>query len=217
MKEYREFYHTQTVDGVLRLGDWDHRPVLDKYRAIPVAGRTVLDVGTRDGFFARTFAEGGAASVTGMDVVITPVLRSVAKECGFEIDHANVHGLIQQPPNRFQVVFCGDVIQHLENPLGAIRALAWAASETVYLVTDIHANIPERCVIHGEEHYPFLWGHEFVLGLMRLAGLLEPVLLDCHTVTGNRYAPRTVGIFRGIANPLYEIPITFRSPTAVVP
>lgn len=84
---------------------------------VPAGARRVLDVGTRDGHFARLLADRGA-QVVALDLVQP------------EIDHPRVQAMkgdaasLPFPDGSFDFVFCAEVLEHVPSP-----ALERACSE----------------------------------------------------------------------------------------
>jgi tRNA (mo5U34)-methyltransferase len=127
-------------------GYFDHRSIVDLYGFPPnLTGMTALDVASADGFFAFELERRGAKVVT-IDVPSLgncdwlPRMRSrqpehlmTSREWGrrFEIAHAmldskveriemSVYDLTPERLGTFDLVFCGDLLLHLQNPLQAI-------------------------------------------------------------------------------------------------
>lgn len=142
------WYHTINFgQGVCSQGHFDHRSVVDCY-GIPdsLEGMSVLDVGTGDGFWAFELERRGAASVVTIDVEslgaadwtpaararLTPEFTSaqtwahrfgLAKEALGSKVHREVLSVYDLSPERlgtFDLVFSGDMLLHLQNPLGAL-------------------------------------------------------------------------------------------------
>ena len=143
------WYHTLELGkGVVTEGMFDHRPALDRYM-IPadLSGMRCLDVGTMDGFFAfemerRGSAEVVAADLAGVDQLdwpprwrdgIDPVLDET-KGKRFELAHTalgsrververSVYELDPGELGQFDLVFCGDLLIHLKDPITAIQRM----------------------------------------------------------------------------------------------
>ena len=143
------WYHTYDLGGgVVTRGMFDHRPVLDRY-LIPgdLSGMRCLDVGTMDGFFAFEMERRGADEVVAADLGgpeeldwpprwrerITPELDAT-KAQRFEIVHAvlgsqvkrlerSVYELDPADFGQFDLVFCGDVLVHLKDPITALQRM----------------------------------------------------------------------------------------------
>jgi tRNA (mo5U34)-methyltransferase len=143
------WYHTLELgDGVVTRGMFDHRPALHRY-PLPadLSGLRCLDVGTMDGFWAFEMERRGAAEVVAVDApdplsLDWPVsLRHTAeksldetKEARFELAHRalgsdvsrverTVYELDPADLGSFDVVFCGDLLVHLRDPIGALERI----------------------------------------------------------------------------------------------
>jgi tRNA (mo5U34)-methyltransferase len=138
------WYHTLDLgDGLVSRGYWDHRTIVDSY-GIPrsLAGKTALDVGTADGFWAFELERRGAERVVAIDVEthadfdwvpgrVPPNATQTRMKANFEIAHArfsssvehrtlSVYDLSPETVGEFDVVFCGSLLLHLMNPLKAL-------------------------------------------------------------------------------------------------
>jgi SAM-dependent methyltransferase len=143
------WYHTLDLgEGVVTAGMFDHRPVLGHY-PLPddLAGLRCLDVGTMDGFWAFEMERRGAREVVAVDApdpmaLDWPVsLRDTAektldetKEERFALAHRalgsdvqrvarSVYELDPEDLGSFDLVFCGDLLVHLRDPVGALERI----------------------------------------------------------------------------------------------
>jgi tRNA (mo5U34)-methyltransferase len=143
------WYHTLELgEGVVTPGMFDHRPVLASY-PLPqdLSGLRCLDVGTMDGFWAFEMERRGAAEVVAVDApgpmsLDWPAsLRHTAekaldetKEERFALAHRalgssvsrverTVYEIDPSDLGSFDVVFCGDLLVHLRDPIGALERL----------------------------------------------------------------------------------------------
>jgi hypothetical protein len=141
------WYHTIDFGGgMVSRGHFDHRTVVDSY-GIPesLEGKTALDVASADGFFSFELERRGA-TVTAIDVDSlgdcdwlpqtrrrqTPELLAATPwkdrfemahamlGSGVERIHCSVYDLSPERIGTFDVVFCGDLLVHLQNPLAAL-------------------------------------------------------------------------------------------------
>jgi tRNA (mo5U34)-methyltransferase len=139
------WYHTVDLGNGLRsIGDYDLRSTVDLH-GLPesLEGKTALDVGTWDGFWAYELERRGA-DVTAIDIerwgdfdwlpwvreskgpqVETPSdehfwLAHDMRGSRVQRKICNVYDLSPDVVGTFDVVFCGSMVIHLQNPLKAI-------------------------------------------------------------------------------------------------
>jgi tRNA (mo5U34)-methyltransferase len=165
------WYHTIDLgNGVVSQGFWDHRPVVERY-GIPASleGNRALDVGTADGFFAFELERRGAAEVVAInltnhaDLDWLPAARPERTQspdylAGFELARAalgssvrfmncNVYDLAPDLAGMFDVVFCGSLLLHVQNPIKALSSIRSVTSELAIIETthdrELEARIPE--------------------------------------------------------------------------
>jgi len=156
------WYHTIELgkDRVSK-GKFDHRSVVHRY-GLPesLKGKTVLDVGTGDGFWAFEMERRGADRVVAVDVPSMgdcdwlPRMRARLGEAihwdpwptNFRIAHAmrrskveyrfcNVYDLSPYTVGKFDIVFCGSLLVHLQNPLQALLAIRSVTREMAVIET----------------------------------------------------------------------------------
>jgi tRNA (mo5U34)-methyltransferase len=159
------WYHTiELRPGVVTRGVFNHRPVADKF-GLPksLAGKTALDVGTADGFWAFELERRGAAKVTAVDVAclgesdLLPVVRARWPEArltntqwpqrfatahhslGSKVDyrHCSIYDLSPDRVGTFDVVFCGSLLLHLMNPLKALIGIRSVTRELAVIETAV--------------------------------------------------------------------------------
>jgi 2-polyprenyl-3-methyl-5-hydroxy-6-metoxy-1,4-benzoquinol methylase len=83
-------------------------------------GRTLLDVGAADGLLSRRFTEHGWR-VTGLEC--DPVAAQAASRWCERVVVANLDREIPKLENLYDVIVCGDVLEHLANPLRVLTDL----------------------------------------------------------------------------------------------
>jgi tRNA (mo5U34)-methyltransferase len=149
-KEVERFtwYHTLELgDGVVTKGMFDHRPAVDRY-LIPadLSGMRCLDVGTMDGFWAFEMERRGADQVVAADLRdpnqldwpplwrkrVEPTLDAT-KQDRFAVAHAALGSKVERVERsvyqldtdlgEFDLVFCGDLLVHLKDPITAIQRI----------------------------------------------------------------------------------------------
>ena len=83
--------------------------------------KRILDVGCAFGFFLDVARESGASELWGTDITSASEKIILGKEYNFTLGAFEV---IELPENHFDLVFMGDVFEHLLDPFAAIRKLA---------------------------------------------------------------------------------------------
>jgi tRNA (mo5U34)-methyltransferase len=143
------WYHTiELGEGVVTPGMFDHRPVVDRY-LLPSAldGMRCLDVGTMDGFWAFEMERRGAAEVVAADLggvgdldwpprwraQVEPALDETKaarfalaqRTLGSNVRRVerSVYELEPGTLGSFDLIFCGDLLVHLKDPITAVQRL----------------------------------------------------------------------------------------------
>lgn len=157
------WYHTQDLGGgVVTPGMFDHRPFVSRY-PLPanLSGLRCLDVGTMDGFWAFEMERRGATAVTALDlddpdqldwpVLVAPKVPDraldeskaarfelVASALGSKVERVlgSVYDL-DQSLGRFDIVFCGDLLLHLKDPISALEAIRRVTSGRAIISTPV--------------------------------------------------------------------------------
>ena len=162
------WYHTIDLgNGLVPRAVYDLRPVIDLY-GIPasLAGMTVLDIGTGDGFFAFEMERRGADRVVAVDLARLgdcdwlPARRSeigaaadnqdwpthfrlarAMRRSSVEYRHANIYELSPYNVGTFDLVFCGSLLLHLQNPLQALLAIRSVTRTMAVIETSLDAKL----------------------------------------------------------------------------
>jgi 2-polyprenyl-6-hydroxyphenyl methylase/3-demethylubiquinone-9 3-methyltransferase len=94
---------------------------------VPLAGRTVLDLGCGGGILAEAMAALGA-SVTGIDAGEEPlaVAKRHLKESGVDVDYrlATAEQFAEEASGRFDLVACMEMLEHVPDPRSIVTACA---------------------------------------------------------------------------------------------
>jgi tRNA (mo5U34)-methyltransferase len=189
------WYHTLELgDGVVTKAMFDHRSVLDRY---PVPGDLselrCLDVGTMDGFWAFEMERRGAASVTAIDLddpeaLDWPASLRVGHDKTLDETKAERFALAKRALGSkaervtmsvyelgpqlgtFDFVFCGDLLIHLRDPVGAVERIRSVCTGSAVIANNIkrfrlHEGRP-LAELDGVEQ--FVWWHTNLEGLVRM-------------------------------------------------
>ena len=111
--------------------EWRHRAALELVRADPV-----LDIGGGDGLLLRMLAERGFTRLALADV--SPVAVESARAAGFDAEVADVIRGLPHPDGSFATVCALDVLEHLYDPLAALREMARVGREVILVVPNFH-------------------------------------------------------------------------------
>jgi tRNA (mo5U34)-methyltransferase len=156
------WYHTLDLGhGVVAHGMFDHRPAVGKYM-LPsdLSGLRCLDVGTMDGFWAFEMERRGAAEVLATDVAQVedldwpllwrPRVQATideTKEARFALAREALGSRVQRVERSvyaldedlgaFDLVFCGDLLVHLKDPITAIERIRSVCSGSAIICNPI--------------------------------------------------------------------------------
>jgi tRNA (mo5U34)-methyltransferase len=196
-----EWYHSIDLGhGVVTPGSFEHVPYLSHYH-VPedLTGMRVLDVATFDGFWAFEFEKRGAGEVIGLDVerfgdldLPRPARAKMPQEAlevktgrGFQIareilgsrvrrEILNVYDLSIERLGTFDMVFSGDLLLHLMNPMKALQNICSVTSGFAIVVEPYDPKLddpnPNRCT------FQYLGGwHQCIWWMFSLEGLRKMI------------------------------------------
>lgn len=141
-----------SIGGVDIDSEWRSDLKWDRLRhaIAPLDGRTVLDVGCGNGYYALRMREAGARTVIGIDPTLVYVLQFLAVNCFVRDSGVFVLPvrLEETPPanNRFDTTFSMGVLYHQRSPLEHVRQLRTTLRPGGQLVL-------ETLFVPGEESY----------------------------------------------------------------
>lgn len=156
------WYHTLELGGgIVTPGMFDHRQLVDRY-LLPedLSGQRCLDVGTMDGFWAFELERRGAAEVIAVDLddperldwpasLRERVVKTLDQTKGerFELARQALGSRVQRELRSvyelgpdlgsFDVVFCGDLLVHLKDPITAVERIRSACRRIAIVCTPI--------------------------------------------------------------------------------
>lgn len=151
----------------------------DLMRLIPEGRGSILDVGTRDGHFARLFKE-RFHTVTAVD--ISPIRF---RDPGIRLSIADACRL-PFPDRSFDVVFCAEVLEHIPQLEAACRELVRVARCDVVVGVPYRQDLRVmrlRCHTCGRSTPA--WGHLNTFDEATLAALFQPLRLDRVSYAGS--------------------------------
>jgi 2-polyprenyl-6-hydroxyphenyl methylase/3-demethylubiquinone-9 3-methyltransferase len=171
------------------------------HHTVVLEGKAVLDVGCGGGILAESMAARGA-HVTGIDLADRPlkVAQLHLLESGLQLDYRliSAEALAQEMPQRFDVVTCMELLEHVPDPAAMVRACGelvkpggWVFFATInrnpkaYLFAVIGAEYVLKLLPRGTHDYAKFLKPSELAGMCRKAGL------TLAGVTGMTYNPLT--------------------------
>jgi len=146
-KEIYEYHHTNSLRrGTSVLKDL-RGALLKEYVG---TGKTVLDLGCRDGELTETFVEGNV--VTGVDVDDI-ALEKVATRLGIETIPCDLHGSWEELEGRvFDVIVAGEILEHLYFPKNIVTHVRGCLQERGVFI----GTVPNAFSLKNRMRYFFL-------------------------------------------------------------
>jgi len=96
---------------------------IEKY--LSLSGTFILDCGCGAGLLSEAMAEKGA-QVTALDLAedVIKVAQEHAKEAGLSIDYycESMEAIAEKKPAGFQAITCMELLEHVEDPVGLLKA-----------------------------------------------------------------------------------------------
>ena len=203
-----EWYHCIDVGhGVTTPGAFDHTPQLRHYH-LPddLTGQRVIDVATKDGFFAFEFEKRGASEVVALDIdtyaeldwppqlrpSLDPAMLAGKMGAGFEVAHElrgskvirhteNVYQMSPESVGKFDLVFSGSYLLHLMNPQLALANMCKITRGRAIIVDQFHPHVPREFMLFLGATVDMCWWYYSIESLEKMilnAGFREVRLLD---------------------------------------
>jgi tRNA (mo5U34)-methyltransferase len=166
----QHWYHTiELAEGIVSTGTYDLRSVVDSHGLPPsLAGKSALDVGTADGFWAFELERRGADPVVAIDIANwgefdwLPWIKSQkgdflveSPERRFECARSmrgsaverrvcSVYDLSPDTVGTFDVTFCGSLLLHLQNPIKAVVNIRSVTREMAIVASLVDVELEEQ-------------------------------------------------------------------------
>jgi 2-polyprenyl-3-methyl-5-hydroxy-6-metoxy-1,4-benzoquinol methylase len=125
-----EFYHIIDLGNGLRTKGYPslvpvQAPVLDAIGSIEMAGKSVLDIGCRDGLFCFEAERRGASRILGIDNNLSPgAVEVLIPHFGSKVQMREVNLYDFASDERFDVVIFAGVLYHLRFPAFGLKRIA---------------------------------------------------------------------------------------------
>jgi tRNA (mo5U34)-methyltransferase len=183
VERYRWYHTLELAPGVVTDGMFDHRGHVDRY-LLPndLSGLRCLDVGTMDGFWAFELERRGAAEVVAADVAkvddldwpakwrdrVEPSLDET-KRARFDLAHRALGSRVQRVERsvyeldvdlgEFDLVFCGDLLVHLKDPITALQRMHAVSRGSVIICNPVQRFrfLPRRPLAQFDGIDEFQW------------------------------------------------------------
>lgn len=185
-----ELWDFNTKNEIQIIGEYDHNGVANDFLSTVknITNKSVIDIGCRDGYYSFLFEKLGN-NVTSMDIDDTEVRRYVTSFLNSNVSfiHENVYSIINWESDvKYDIVFVGDLLVHLENPLGALKLFHTICNEKLLILTDyyeddISTNIQTTysynedlqsngSMSHGHLMYPWLFSKKALFSILHTCG-----------------------------------------------
>jgi hypothetical protein len=132
--------------------------------------KNVLDVGCRDGFFSYLM-EKKRNIVTSIDACDSLARRFTHSYLGSksEFHHINVNQL-HTWDKKFDIILVGDILLHLENPLGILKILRNMTTERIIVISDYFDSSAPLIQIQNVDHTPYKFSIPALATMLELSG-----------------------------------------------
>jgi len=167
--DWREFYEKEAEVKRYTPDDYYHKSILSLLSHIDFD--SVLDIGCGDGHLCHLFRERGIRNVAGVDISKTRVAicASQYQECEFKQGSAYD---IPYKDNSFDLVTAIEVIEHLEEPLKALKDIKRVSKKYIMFQVPYNEVIKEEACPHClKPFYPR--GHIQSFDERKIEGLCE--------------------------------------------
>ena len=196
------WFHTMDLgSGVVTKGVYDpRRRVHELHLPDSLAGKTVLDVGTWDGFYAFEMERRGASRVLATDFFSWSGPGWGTKD-GFELARKALSSKVEdmeidpteltsEAVGRFDVVLFLGVLYHLPNPMLVLERMFDVTGDLLVLETEVDMLFNRRAAVAFYEGTELgtdptnWWGPNLkaVLGMLRAAGFREATVVNRHSL-----------------------------------
>jgi 2-polyprenyl-3-methyl-5-hydroxy-6-metoxy-1,4-benzoquinol methylase len=97
-------------------------------------GKRLLDVGAAEGYLAELFrsSEFEVVCLEG-----NPFFVTALRNKNFQVVHADLDLPVPELPGPFDVIICGDVLEHLKDPLGVLKRLSLELKQNGKLIVSV--------------------------------------------------------------------------------
>lgn len=195
LKKYRFYHCIEVAPGIETGGIEGTRIYVERFRAAGAAidfrGKSVLDVGCRDGAMLFAAEEAGAAELVGADNDASPGLADFLvpfRRSKIETIEANLYDLTPAAIGRFDIVICCGLLYHLRYPGWGMRTLAGLLVEggTLILETGLLDGLADLPILFRpsgaaspyEPTSPSFFNLAGAETLLAAAGLSKPVVRE---------------------------------------
>jgi len=144
-KEGGRYHKISFPDGTVLNGIYDMSKCL-KYYNIPdnLSGKTVLEIGTADGYFATELYKRSASKVVAIDFNTSQFHQAVNDLMNTKVEFmAKDLFDLDESFEKFDLVFCSQVLQHLSDPFTALRKIKLVTKQQAIICTTYLDNYPQ--------------------------------------------------------------------------
>lgn len=196
-------------NDIIIVGQWNHNPIAkDILEVLNFSNKSVLDIGCNDGFYSY-LCEKNRNIVTGVDLYNGESRKFIHEflKSSVVFIHDNVNNFLKWNKS-YQVGILGDILLHLENPLGVLKLVRNIITERLIIVFDyIDVNQP-YLYVNDVEHTPYVFSIGSMINLLKISGFtnfkIEKKLVIQSESKKYNWADRNICILTSEINPSYK-------------
>lgn len=196
-------------NDVIVVGQWNHNPIAkDILEVLNFSNKSVLDIGCNDGFYSY-LCEKNKNTVTGVDFYNGESRKFIHEYLKSKVVfiHDNVNNFLKWNKS-YQVGILGDILLHLENPLGVLKLVRNIITEKLIIVFDYIDTDYPYIRTNDVEHTPYVFSIGSMIHFLKISGFtnfkVEKKLMIKSESKKYNWDDRNICVLTADINPLYE-------------
>lgn len=199
----------EDTNDIIIIGQWNHNPIAkDILDVLNFSNKTVLDIGCNDGYYSY-LCEKNKNVVTAVDVYngeSRQFMHGFLKSNVVFI-HDNVNNFLKWGSS-YEVAIMGDILLHLENPLGVLKLVRNIITEKLIVVFDYIDTTLPYVYVNDVEHTPYVFSIGSMINMLKISGFtnfkVEKKLVVKNESKTYKWDDRNICILTADVNPSYK-------------